>query len=81
MSDAQVPGIIDDEAAQAFGDEALRWDPRKVALLLLPLPLMPQQVSWSRLDEFNACKGEEVRVPTLVIHGEVRKRRCCDGSH
>mmetsp|Transcript_3729 Transcript_3729/g.13396 ORF Transcript_3729/g.13396 Transcript_3729/m.13396 type:complete len:120 (-) Transcript_3729:1373-1732(-) len=56
MEDWTVPGIIDDEAAQAFGDEALKWDPRKV--------------SWSKLDEFNACRGEDVHVPTLVIHGE-----------
>ena len=57
MEDWTVPGIIDDEAAQAFGDVGLQWDARKV--------------SWNALDEFNACDPGKVTVPTLVIHGEM----------
>ena len=56
MEDWTVPGIIDDEAAQAFGTEALKWDARKV--------------SWNGLDQFNVCDPAKVTVPTLVIHGE-----------
>jgi pimeloyl-ACP methyl ester carboxylesterase len=56
MEDWTVPGIIDDEAAQAFGDTAMQWDARKV--------------SWNGLDQFNACDPTKVTVPTLVIHGE-----------
>ncbi len=56
MEDWTVPGIIDDEAAQAFGTEALKWDARKV--------------SWNGLDQFNVCDPAKVTIPTLVIHGE-----------
>ena len=55
MEDWTVPGIIDDEAAQAFGTEALKWDARKV--------------SWNGLDQFNVCDPAKTTVPTLVIHG------------
>ena len=56
MEDWTVPGIIDDEAAQAFGDAAIKYNPRKV--------------SWNGLDQFNKCDPSKVTVPTLVIHGE-----------
>lgn len=56
MEDWTVPGLIDDEAAQAFGDAALQWDARKV--------------SWTSLEEFNACDPSKLSVPTLVIVGE-----------
>jgi pimeloyl-ACP methyl ester carboxylesterase len=56
MEDWTVPGIIDDEAAQAFGDVAMVWDARKV--------------SWNALEEFNTCDPSKVTIPTLVIHGE-----------
>jgi len=46
MEDWTVPGLIDDEAARAFGLACLRWDPRKV--------------SWSNLHEFNALDPAEV---------------------
>mmetsp|Transcript_34615 Transcript_34615/g.54036 ORF Transcript_34615/g.54036 Transcript_34615/m.54036 type:complete len:230 (+) Transcript_34615:3-692(+) len=56
MEDWTVPGLIDDEAAQAFRDEALVWDSLKA--------------SWSKLDQFNACDPAKVTTRTLVIHGE-----------
>lgn len=56
MEDWTVPGIIDDETAQAYGDVAMRWDARKV--------------SWNALNEFNMCDPAKITVPTLVIHGE-----------
>mmetsp|Transcript_34043 Transcript_34043/g.83727 ORF Transcript_34043/g.83727 Transcript_34043/m.83727 type:complete len:371 (+) Transcript_34043:46-1158(+) len=56
MEDWTCPGLIDDEAAQAFGTDALQWDSRKV--------------SWARLHEFNELDAAKVTIPTLVIHGE-----------
>lgn len=56
MEDWTVPGIIDDEAAQAFGDVGMQWDARKV--------------SWNALEQFNKCDPAKVTIPTLVIHGE-----------
>jgi len=56
MEDWTIPGIIDDAAAEAYGHEALKWDPRKV--------------SWKDVHEFDACDPAKLTLPTLVIHGE-----------
>lgn len=55
MEDWSVPGLIDAQAAQAFGDACMVWDARKV--------------SWSNLHEFNALDPSKVVVPTLVVYG------------
>lgn len=55
MEDWTVPGLIDDEAAEAFGHTGLHWDARKV--------------SWNALDELNVLDPTKVTIPTLVIHG------------
>ena len=32
MEDWSVPGLIDDAAAQAFGESCMKWDARKVCV-------------------------------------------------
>jgi len=56
MEDWTVPGLIDAEAARAFGTVALCSDPRKV--------------SWGRWEELLLADPGAVRTPTLVVYGE-----------
>mmetsp|Transcript_1258 Transcript_1258/g.3342 ORF Transcript_1258/g.3342 Transcript_1258/m.3342 type:complete len:205 (+) Transcript_1258:498-1112(+) len=58
MEDWTLPGAIDEEAASAFGATAMRTDARKV--------------SWTGLDFFHKLDPALVRIPALVIYGEVR---------
>jgi hypothetical protein len=50
MEDFAIPGSIDDEVAQAFGDLSMASDPYKA--------------QWRELHEFNSCNPAHIRIPT-----------------
>ncbi len=56
LADFITPGIITEQAQEAFAQAALEAD--------------PVLVMWRRYHEFNVLDPAKINVPTLVIHGE-----------